>query len=135
MISNERIIDAYLCLIDLHDDPSQTRQLHMLRPTDFQRIRNVKLRFDRLWRAEKLVYGPKEPYYQFRVRTLDRWQEEYRWTIKTRNLYASMLAKLSNWNRNGDRISAADRARLERVRPGAMPLLRHLIPEQTRTLL
>jgi len=135
MISNERIIDAYLCLLDIHRGPGEARQLRELRATDFARLRNIKLRFDTLWRADQQVYGPKEPYYLFRVRTLDRWQQEYNWTEQTRNLYASLLAKLSNWNRNGGKLPAADRARLERVRPGAMPLLKHLLPEHTYTLL
>jgi len=135
MIPNERIIDAYLCLLDKHSGPGTARTLRGLRPSDFERINNVKSRFDTLWRAEKKVYGPKEPYYEFRVRTLNRWQHEYNWTDQTRNLYASIVAKLANWNRNNGKLSSTDRARLDRMRPGAIPLLKHLLPEQTHTLL
>ena len=135
MISNERIIDAYLCVLDLHNKPGEKRQLRELRATDFDQIRKIKKTFDGMWVVEKNVYGPRRPYYIFRQCTLDRWQQEYRWKQGTRNLYASIMSKLTNWNRNHGQLSDTDRRRLDRVRPGAMPILAHLLPEQTATLL
>jgi len=135
MITNERIIDAYLCLLDKHRGPNADRQLRELRPADFDRIRNVKARFDALWKAEQAECGQKESYYQFRVRTLNRWQLEYNWSDQTRRLYASVIAKLANWNRNDGKLSEKDKARLKRMKPGAMPLLQFMLPEETRTLL
>lgn len=135
MISDERIIDAYLCVVDTHHTKQTDRQMRVLRETDFERIRRIKRSFDMLWHVEQEVYGPKETYYLFRRRTFNRWQIDYRWTDETRNLYASIIAKLANWNRHRGTLSKADRKRLDRIRPGALPLLRQLLPKHTQTLI
>ena len=135
MISNERIIDAYLCVLDKHTQVDCNRSLRLLNGSDFVQIRKIKRAFDKLRATQELVYGPKEPYYEFRSRYMNQWQATHRWKPETRNLYASILSKLSNWNRHGGKLSSKDRDRLNHIRPGAMLLLELHLPEQTKLLL
>ncbi len=132
MITNERIIDAYLCIIAKHNEEKTSRELRELRQTDFEQIRKVKRTFDSLWAIEKNVYGPKLPYYIFRKKTLDQWQNSHNWTNQTRNLYSGFLTKLTSWNIRGQ--SKKDLERLSKIRPGADLVLAYCLPDQAKTL-
>jgi len=122
MIPNTRIVDASLLVLHKHQH-NRDRPIRALVDADFDRIRAAKQKIAAAWygrKAEKTVN-----YHTMRGEMLDAWAKEHKWHVTTRNLYASILSKLTVWERHSG-ISKADRLLLDTLRPGANLFLQFL---------
>ena len=111
------IIDAWLVV--LHRNKNQDeRPLRILTGADLSVIHQLRREFAKLWAAEK----QHQRYKTVRDEYLDQKATRNYWSPETRNLYASILATIGNWYRNGGRDRQA-RDELAQIRPGATLVL------------
>lgn len=124
--SNESIIAASLLVLDTNFGNTK-RPLRPLVDADFDRIRCAKLKIARQWRlVEKHKSGAD--YNAMRSKMLDHWLRKHHWNIRTRNLYSSILAKLTVWEQH--KINPKDQCRLQQLEPGARLFLQILRARQ-----
>jgi len=121
MVSNESIIAASLLVLDKHTAVAD-RPIRPLIDDDFERIRQAKRKIANKWQVEKHLSD--RDYAVMRSEMLDRWMKKHRWNIRTRNLYSSIIAKLTVWEQHT--MSARDKQRLEELKPGAELYLQFL---------
>lgn len=127
IVSDDKIIAASLLILDKHHGDS-TRPLRLLIAADFPRICVAKQKIAQHWRREK--HQPDADYARLRTQLLDHWMKKHNWNIRTRNLYSSIIAKLTVWDKY--RLSQSDRQRLEQLEPGARLYLQFLHGRQKR---
>jgi hypothetical protein len=120
-VTDKRIIAASLLVLDAHYGDTK-RPLRALVDTDFERIRTAKKRVAQQWYIEKT--NPHVQYAAMRSEMLDTWMKKHHWHITTRNLYSSVLSKLTVWEQHG--ISPHDSARLQELQAGARLFLQFL---------
>lgn len=128
LVSDERICEALVHVLDLHQRHQQKRPLRPLIDADFEKIRIVKKYIQGQWSVYKRQKSqPDKPvlnYHELRATILDRMACKERWHQTTRNLYASLLSVLVNWEQNG--VSKQTQNRLDELRPGAQLFLQFL---------
>lgn len=121
LVTDKRIIAASLLVLDAHYGDTK-RPLRALVDTDFDRIRAAKTRIAQQWFIQK--NNPDVQYAIMRSEMLDAWTKKHHWHITTRNLYSSILSKLTVWEQHG--ISPSDVDRLQELQSGARLFLQFL---------
>ena len=120
-VTNKQIIAASLLVLDKHYGDTQ-RPLRALVDADFEKIRTAKRKIAHRWCRQK--HNPNVQYATMRSEMLDAWTNQYHWNITTRNLYSSILSKLTVWEQHG--ISKQDAKRLDELHSGAKLFLQFL---------
>jgi len=136
LVTDERICDALVHVLDIHQRRQQQRPLRPLLDADFEKIRAIKKHIQGQWSVYKSVKNhisrPPLNYHEFRAIILDRTACKERWHQTTRNLYASILSVLVNWEQKG--VSKDNLKRLDELRPGAQLFLQFLKHNQLKII-
>jgi hypothetical protein len=119
LVSNQRITDAGLLILHKHLYRYE-RPIRSLVDDDFERIRKAKKKIAHQWYLKK--FDGRTQYHTMRSEMLDHWAKKHNWHITTRNLYSSILSKLTVWEKPTG-VSKTDQALLNTLRPGAQLFL------------
>lgn len=111
------IIDAWLIVLHRNREQDE-RPLRMLVCADLSVIHDIRKELGVLWAAQK----GKVAYKVMRDEYLNQRAERESWSVETRNLYASILSTIGNWQRTKGRDKDAQ-AELQQIWKWAGSLL------------